>query len=79
MNYKKYLSVLMVYVSLAGLAAANYTGNYTLSDMDDIMIDNVGTAMVAVKGEIPNLIGLGILWNEKVVHEARFYPGSTSR
>ena len=46
--------------STPGLAA--YTANYTVSDIDDIVIDITGTAMVEVKDDMPTLIDLGVLY-----------------
>lgn len=36
--------------------------NYTVSDVDDIVIDTAATAMVEVKGDVPTLVDLGVLY-----------------
>ena len=53
-------SFLATLFSTAGLGA--YTANYTVGDMDDIVIDLTGTVLVEVKGDVPTLVDLGVLY-----------------
>lgn len=45
--------------------AQNFTmgsPDYVVGDMDDIVIDVAGTGMVSVKGQVPTLVDLGVLY-----------------
>lgn len=53
-------SLLVTLFSTIGLAG--YTANYTVSDIDDIVIDMTATAMVEVKGDMPTIVDLGVLY-----------------
>lgn len=63
MDTKKLLALFLIALvggSMPVLGA--YTANYTVSDVDDIVIDIAATAMVEVKDDMPTLIDLGVLY-----------------
>ena len=63
MEYKNLIPTIAILMALFGTTAMGaYTADYIVSDMDDIVIDLTGTAMVEVKTEVPTLVDLGVLF-----------------
>lgn len=64
MDMKKYMVMLLVLLAslmLISPVQAVYVANYTVSDFDDIVVDLLAITAVEVKGDIPQIVDLGVL------------------